>query len=156
MAQELRQIVRIINVDIPGQKQLALALAKVKGIGPRFANGICNIAKLEKTRKLGSLNQQEVEQIEDIIKNPMKYSMPTFLFNRRKDFESGSDVHITTSDLKLTTDFDVKRLRRIKCYRGIRHALGLPVRGQRTKSHFRKKGKAVGVKRTTPKKGKKG
>ena len=68
MAQELRQIVRIINVDIPGQKQLALALAKVKGIGPRFANGICNIAKLEKTRKLGSLNQQEVEQIEDIIK----------------------------------------------------------------------------------------
>jgi small subunit ribosomal protein S13 len=70
--------------------------------------------------------------------------------NRQKDFDEGEDKHISASDLRLRKDFDVKRLRKIKAYRGIRHAAGLPVRGQRTKANFRKNRKksgAVGVKK---------
>ena len=70
-----------------------------------------------------------------------------FLLNRRKDFESGLDKHLSSTDLELQRDFDIKRLKKIKSYRGIRHAAGQPVRGQRTKAHFRKnRGKSVGIK----------
>jgi len=68
------------------------------------------------------------------------------LFNRRRDFDTGEDLHLIASDLKLRKEFDIKNLKEIKSYRGMRHAFGLPVRGQRTKGHFRK-GAAVGVRR---------
>ena len=52
-----------------------------------------------------------------------------------------------TNDLDIQKEFDIKRLKKIKSYRGLRHAQGLPVRGQRTRSHFRKKGGAVSVRK---------
>ena len=75
--------------------------------------------------------------------------------NRRKDIESGETKHLIGSELELQKEFDIKRLKKIRSYRGLRHALGQPVRGQRTRSHFRaKKRKAVGV-LNKPKVGKK-
>jgi len=71
----------------------------------------------------------------------------SFLKNRRSDFKTGEESHIIGSELDMKKDFDIRRLKKIRAYRGIRHAAGLPVRGQRTRSHFRKKGQAVGVKR---------
>ena len=79
------------------------------------------------------------------MKNP---DVPIYLINRRNDFETGENKHLTTSDLDLKKEFDIKRLRKIKSYKGIRHAAKLPVRGQRTKSHFRKnRGKSGGIKK---------
>ena len=66
------------------------------------------------------------------------------MMNRRKDYEDGKDKHLLTSSLDLQKELDIKRLKKIRSYRGLRHALGQPVRGQRTKSHFRKN-KTVGV-----------
>ena len=68
------------------------------------------------------------------------------MLNRRKDRETGEDRHVVTSDLKFENEFDIKNLKKIKVYRGVRHSLGLPVRGQRTKAHFRH-GKTVGVRK---------
>jgi len=64
--------------------------------------------------------------------------LPVFLKNRRNDFDSGEDVHMSGVDLKLRTEFDLKRLKKIKSYKGVRHAHNLPVRGQRTKGNFRR------------------
>ena len=64
--------------------------------------------------------------------------------NRRKDIDTGKNIHIIGSDLSLQKEFDIKRLKKMKCYRGVRHSTGQPVRGQRTRSHFRKN-KSVGV-----------
>ncbi|MFH1592609.1 MAG: 30S ribosomal protein S13 [Candidatus Woesearchaeota archaeon] len=151
---EIKQIIRIINADIPGGKQLSHALTSIYGVGFSFATAICNTLDLETHRKVGTLTNEEVKKIEDAIKNPLKYKIPTHFCNRRMDVETGEDRHIITSDLKLTKEFDVKRLKRIRSYRGIRHALGLPLRGQRTRSNFRK-GKALGVsKKKAAKKGK--
>ena len=75
------------------------------------------------------------------------------MLNRRKDIETGEDKHLLGSDLKLRKEFDLKRMKNIRSYKGVRHALGLPVRGQSTRSHFHK-GKSLGVKK--PKKTKKG
>ena len=95
-----------------------------------------------------------VSKINDVIKNPAKYNFPEWLLNRRKDYDDGTDKHIVVGDLKFTHSNDLKRLQRIKSYRGLRLAWGLTVRGQRTKSNFRRnKGKGLGVKR---KKGKGG
>ena len=150
----MKQIVRLINVDIPGNTQIYYALTKIKGISYSFSNAICNVMDIEKTRKIGELSSEEIKKIQDIIKNPKQYNIPSFLYNRRKDLITGEDKHLIAADLKLQTELDIKRLKRIKSYRGIRHALGLPVRGQRTKAHFRK-GRAVGVIKKKTKRSKK-
>ena len=79
------------------------------------------------------------------MKNP---EIPKYILNRRKDSETGEDKHLTGSDLELQNEFDVKRLKKIKSYKGYRHASGLPLRGQRTRSNFRKnRSKGAGIKK---------
>jgi ribosomal protein S13 len=76
-----------------------------------------------------------------------------YMKNRRKDPETGESKHLLANDLDITKEFDIKRLKKMKSYRGLRHSFGLPVRGQRTRSHFkRKKGAKVGIKKTNDKK----
>jgi small subunit ribosomal protein S13 len=143
-----RHIVRIANSDLRGNKPLNVALTRVRGIGYMYANMICNILEIDKTQKVGYLTQSQIEKIQDVVLNPDKYNVPDWMRNRRKDIVEGKDKHLVGPDLKFTQDNDIKRLKKIKSYRGYRHAWGLPVRGQRTKSNFRKnKGKAIGVKR---------
>ena len=70
------------------------------------------------------------------------------MLNRQKDFEVGKNKHLVGSDLDLRKEFDIKRLKKIKSYRGLRHLVGLPMRGQRTRSHFRKnRSKGAGIKK---------
>jgi len=78
----------------------------------------------------------------------MYSKLPEFLLNRRKDFETGEDAHLIGTDLDMKKEFDIRRLKKIRSYRGLRHAFKHPTRGQRTRSNFRGKGKkkAVGVK----------
>ena len=144
MVEEFNQIVRLLDADIKGNVHISHALAKVHGISYTFANAVCNLLNLEKEKKIGSLSQEDLKKIENFVRNPEQ--IPKWIYNRQKDILSGEDKHLITSDLKFQKDTDVKQLRKIKCYRGVRHSLGLPVRGQRTRSNFRK-GKTVGVRK---------
>ena len=128
-------LVRVLGKDIRGDVKLKSALTKIKGISWAFSNAVCKVLKLDKDKRIQDFNKEEFSKIEEFIKNP---EVPGFLKNRRKDFDDGEDKHISGADLKLRTEFDVKRLRKIRSYRGRRHAVGLPVRGQRTKSNFRR------------------
>ncbi len=149
---EFKELVRIMDADIVGTKPLYHALRRVYGVSYTFSNAVCLISGIDRNTKVGELSEDEVKKIEGIIKNPLKNGIPTWLVNRRKDYDSGEDKHLSTSDLKLAKEFDIKRLRKIKCYRGTRHSAGLPVRGQRTKSNFRRnKGKTTGVKKKSAK-----
>jgi small subunit ribosomal protein S13 len=151
MEEKLKYIIRIASTDLEGSKPIGHSLTKIKGISHSMSNAICFVLKLDKNKKAGALKEDEVKKIEATIKNPEKTEIPSWMLNRQKDFDSGEDRHLTTSDLKLRKEFDIKRLRKIKSYRGIRHGAGLPTRGQRTKSNFRKGkskgGKSLGVKR---------
>jgi len=146
--QEKRQedrIVRILSQDIEGKMGIYPGLAKIKGISWGLANALCYILKIDKKRKIGSLTDEEIKKISDYLKNP---KVPKYLLNRRVDFESGEDKHLTGSDLELQQEFDIKRLKQARTYRGLRHASKLPSRGQRTRSNFRpNKMKSVGVKK---------
>ena len=147
---EFRHIVRVANADLDGNKQLFMALCKIKGVSMMFANAICYAAGVERTSKTGELTEAQVQQLEGVIKDPQKVGIPQWLFNRRKDYESGEDMHIVGADLNFTKQNDIKRLQKVKSYRGLRLQWGLPVRGQRTKSNFRKmKGKGIGGKKKT-------
>ncbi len=134
-------LIRILSTDIPSGKSVYAGLTRIKGVSWSFSNAVCNVLGINKDKKISDLTEKEREKISDFIKNP---KLPVFTLNRRKDFASGEDRHLIGSDLELRKEFDIKRLKKIRSYRGLRHVLGLPVRGQRTKAHFRKH-RAVGV-----------
>ncbi len=145
-AQEFRHIVRICGVDIDGGLNIEEGLARIRGIGPTLARAIVNILDLDRTMRIGYLTDAMVKKIEDVIANPLKYGIPPWALNRQKDYKTGEYKLLIGSDLVLTVREDVDRLKRIKCWRGIRHALGLKVRGQCTRTTGRV-GLTVGVKR---------
>lgn len=144
MPEQVRGIVRIAGADVKGETQLFTSLQKIKGVGGSLANAVCRVHKLDRNKKIGMLTDAEIKKIEETLKNPTKFGIPSWTFNRRKDLDTGEDKHIVGPDLKFTQEQDVKRMIRIKSYKGIRHMFGLPARGQRTRSSFRK-GRTVGV-----------
>ena len=133
--EEHATLVRVLGKDLCGDVKLGAALTKIKGISWAFSNAVCKILKLDRNKRIQDFGKDELGKIEEFVKNP---EVPLFLKNRRKDFDDGEDKHVSGIDLKLRTEFDLKRLRKIRSYRGARHAVGLPVRGQRTKSNFRR------------------
>jgi small subunit ribosomal protein S13 len=143
---EYYSIIRILQTDIPGNKNLLTGLTYIKGISWTISNAICKLLDLDVNRKIADLSEDEIKKITDFLDNP---SLPSHLVNRRKDFETGEDSHLVGTKLDMKKEFDIRRLKKIRSYRGLRHAFGHPARGQRTKAHFRAKGKkkAVGVKR---------
>lgn len=141
-----RTLVRVANTDLDGEKPLIRAMGKVKGISNAMARAVCLTSGLDQTRKLGSLNEAEIKALEEIIADPIKFGIPNYLVNRRKDYETGKDMHLTGSDFDVARKFDIQRLVDMRSYKGWRHMLGQPVRGQRTKAHFRG-GTIVGVMR---------
>ena len=141
------KLIRILSKDIEGNLKVYVGLTKIKGISWSLANAICKSLNIDKNRKIGSLSKEEIEKINSFAKNP---EIPVYLFNRKIDIETGKDKHLIGSDLELQKELDIGKLKKIRSYRGYRHATGLPVRGQRTKSHFRKnKKKGVGIKKKT-------
>lgn len=145
---QVKHLIRIADTDILGGKNILYGLARIKGVNVQFANALCKLCKLEPTRKIGTLTEAEQKQILNVLKDPLKAGVPRWMINRRKDPETGADIHQTGTKLIIANEEDIKILKKIKCYRGTRHMFGLPSRGQRTKSNFRRnKGKSsLGVK----------
>lgn len=146
---EIRHIVRIANTDVDGHKQLGQALLKIKGVSFMFANAVCAAANLDKHKKAGELSEAQSGKLSDIIANPLSNNIPPWLLNRRKDAETGEDKHVLAGDLDFVKSNDIKSMKKTKSYKGLRHQWGLTVRGQRTKSNFRRnKGRvSLGVQR---------
>jgi len=146
---DFRHIVRIADTDLNGAKPIGNALRHIKGINFMFSNLICNVLEIEKGKRTGDLEEGEIKKIDSLIQDPSKFGIPTWMFNRRKDPETGTNKHLITADLTFTQDNDIKMMKKIKTYRGVRHILNQPVRGQKTKSNFREnKGKVhLGVKK---------
>ncbi len=141
------RIIRIMQKDIEGGMKLYPGLTKIKGISWSLSNAVCKKLGFDKNRKIESLSESEIKKLEEFLKNP---DLPKFLKNRQKDFETGKDEHLVGSNLELRKEFDIKRLKKIKAYRGYRHAAGLPTRGQRTRAHFRKnRSRGAGIKKST-------
>lgn len=139
-----RRIVRFLATDLDGNLAVGSALRKIKGVSHMFSNAVCLATNMDAKKKIGILNESELKLLESAIKNPASVEMPRWMLNRKKDMESGTDIHLIGSDLDLRLREDINAMRRMRCYKGVRHEFGLPVRGQRTRSSFRTQ-KTVGV-----------
>jgi small subunit ribosomal protein S13 len=100
------------------------------------------------------LEEKEIKKLEDVIKNPEKYDVPDYILNLRKNPHTGKDEHFTGAELQIQTRKIIGDMKKLGSYVGIRHRKGLPVRGQRTRSSFRKS-KSVGVSKKRQQPGKK-
>lgn len=106
---------RISGVTIPNEKQVWVALTYVYGIGPKTAEGIVAKANVERTTRVKNLTDAEIARIQDVINAEL----------------------VVEGELQRIVSGNVKRLKDIKAYRGLRHSANLPVRGQRTKTNAR-------------------
>ncbi|RLF79619.1 30S ribosomal protein S13 [Thermococci archaeon] len=141
---EYRAIIRIAGTDCDGSRRIDHGLRTIKGVGLNMARAVVKAAGLPLNMRLGYLTDEEVEKIEKILENPIQYGIPEWMLNRQRDPEMGISRHIIGSDWDITVRFDIEKMKRIKSWKGVRHALGLKVRGQRTRTTGRK-GKTVGV-----------
>ncbi|MEE9323689.1 MAG: 30S ribosomal protein S13 [Candidatus Aenigmarchaeota archaeon] len=140
---KVQNIIRLGETNLDGTKKVASAILGVKGVSFALGNAISKISGFGE-RKVGDLSEDELKKLEDIINHPEKYHIPLWLYNRRKDPKTGENKHLSVSQLELTQKLDIGSVKKIKSYKGMRHIMDLPVRGQRTRSSFRK-GKVVGV-----------
>ena len=142
---EFRHRLRLAGIIIDGNLDVERALQKIKGIGNRVSKSILQTLNIDKRTKIGSLDDVDIERIEKAIEDIDK-NLPSWMLNRQRDPYSGEDIHLTGADLDMALREDINIQKELKSYRGIRHSLGLPVRGQRTRTSFRK-GATIGVSR---------
>lgn len=119
---------RIVGVELPDSKRVVFALPRIYGIGKSTAEDICEALGIDPMQKLGELTPEQINTLQDYITAHYKVE----------------------GDLRREVAMNIKRLMDIKCYRGIRHQRGFPVRGQRTRHNARtRKGprKTVGAKK---------
>lgn len=150
MPEELKHIVRIKNTNLEGDQKLDYGLTGIKGLGFRSARAVIEQTGLEPNRRVGSLNEEEVEKIEKSIDNLAKEA-PKWFVNRTKDIETGENKHLIGNQVVVSKKQDIERMKKISSYKGVRHKRGQKVRGQRTRSTGRT-GSTVGVKRAELKK----
>lgn len=147
MAQEedIKYFVRISNTDLDGTKPVHIALTGIRGVGMHTAQIIANLAMVNEKETMGRLKDEEVERLRQVV-DSYTQRVPSWIMNRPKDTYTGEARHILGTDLAMAKDEDINLMRKIRCYKGIRHETGQKVRGQRTKSTGRT-GLTVGVKR---------
>ncbi len=147
MSREFNYIVRLHGSNLDGTKLLPYALCDLKGVGIRVSKTMIKKLGLDPSLRLGTLSEADVRRLEEILDNPASGGIPNWMLNRRKDLETGKDIHLLGSDLTLRVRDDIDLMKETRSWKGNRHARGLKVRGQRTKTTARK-GRSVGVSRS--------
>ena len=145
LGDDFSYILRMADTDMDGQKTLATALTAVRGVGPRTAIQICKNTGFDPASLAGHLSAEEQETLRVAIEGYAE-TVPLWMLNRQRDLETGDELHLTGQQVSLTLEDDINRLRTMKCYRGVRHASGNKVRGQRGRSNGRG-GLTLGVSR---------
>lgn len=111
---------RVIGIDIPDNKRLEISLTYIYGVGRKLSTQIIEKLGLNKDMRARELNEDQIAQLNAILQSE----------------------YVVEGDLRRQVQNNIKRLVGIHCYRGMRHRLGLPVRGQRTRTNARtRKGK---------------
>ena len=137
---------RELRAQVDGNAKIEYGLTQIKGVGRRLAQAIVQVAKINPHTRIGALGEKDLNRIEEIVLDPIKHGVPNWMVNRKKDLRTGEDLHIIGNRLDITLKRDIDRMKKIKSYKGVRHHLGLKVRGQRTRSTGRH-GLVVGVMR---------
>jgi len=141
--EEIRHLVRIMNTDLKGGMPVEYALTGIPGIGRRTSRILVESTGIDPLAIIGYLQDEDIAKLDQAISG-FEQSMPIWMLNRQRDLVTGEDKHLLGQDILLTLREDLNTLKKIRCYRGIRHERGLKVRGQRTKSTG-SRGSTIGV-----------
>lgn len=148
----LRGIIRIAGKDVRGGIRLRPALTHVRGIGHSLSGPVSELIARELSVapdiKVGAFSDEQIEQIDKILGSLQNYNLPKFMLNRRKDVDSGKDIHLIMNDLEFAQRNDVEGEKKLYTWKGYRHAYGQKVRGQKTRNTGRT-GMSLGVMRKT-------
>ncbi len=106
---------RLLGVDIPNDKQTVFSLQYLFGVGDKVAQELCHKAGVDPAKRARDLTEEELSRFATLLERD----------------------YLVEGPLRRKVQQDINRMRDIKCYRGIRHRLGLPVRGQRTRTNAR-------------------
>jgi small subunit ribosomal protein S13 len=136
-------IIRVVNTDINGESNIVQGLTQIKGIGRHMATFIADTAGVDRKLKFGNLPESEIEKLKEVLENIDEYA-PSWMLNYQKDMYTGEDLHLISTDIPTRLRDDINMMKMIRSYKGVRHEVGLKVRGQRTSSNGRK-GLALGV-----------
>merc|ERR1712137_111676 len=142
--EKFQHILRAMNTNVDGRKNIMFARCAIKGVGQRYASVVCKKADVDLTKRAGELAEEEIERVLTIIANPRQYKIPDWFLNRQKDVKDGKYSQVMSNGLDNKLREDLERLKKIRAHRGLRHYWGLRVRGQHTKTTGRT-GKTVGV-----------
>ena len=145
MSQEYRYILRIMGTDVQGTLKTSYAVAQIKGVSMSLSNAILKKAGVNPDLRVGFITESDIIKNRRCHQRSSKIQSTNWMFNRRKDSETGKDMHLLSADLILRTKTDIDEAKNIRSWRGYRHAYSLKVRGQHTKTTGRA-GKALGVK----------
>lgn len=114
---------RLLGVDLPRNKKMSIALRAIYGVGPKIALDVLTNVGVNPDKSSNEITEEEVQQIRTAL-----------------------EAYNVEGDLRREVALNIKRLKDLGCYRGIRHRKGLPVRGQRTHTNARtRKGPAVAI-----------
>jgi small subunit ribosomal protein S13 len=114
---------RLLGVDLPRNKKMSIAMRSIYGVGPKVAADVLAVAGVDADKSSNDVTEEEIQTIRTAL-----------------------EAYAVEGDLRREIALNIKRLKDLGCYRGIRHRKGLPVRGQRTHTNARtRKGPAVAI-----------
>eukprot|EP00055_Hartaetosiga_balthica_P018397 m.134119 g.134119 ORF g.134119 m.134119 type:complete len:153 (+) comp9513_c0_seq1:57-515(+) len=142
--QDFKHILRVLNTNLAGEQKVVYSFTSIRGVGRRYANLCLKKAECNIDRRAGELDDEEVETVVKVMKNPQDYKIPKWFLNRQKDPKDGTFNHALANDLNSKLRDDFERMKKMRLHRGLRHMWGIRVRGQHTKTTGRG-GRIVGV-----------
>ena len=136
---EFQHILRILNTNVEGKRNVVFGLCKIPGIGRRFSDLICKKAEVDVNQRAGELTADEIEKLVAVIQNPRQFKIPLWFLNRQKDFKTGKYSQTFAQNIAAKLRDDLERMKKIRAHRGLRHWWNIRVRGQHTCSTGRRK-----------------
>merc|ERR1711976_509487 len=109
-----QHILRVMNTNIDGKRNIMFAITAIKGVGRRYANLVLKKADIDLHKRAGELSEEEVEKIVTIMQNPRQYKIPNWFLNRQKDIKDGKTNQVMANlvDNKLREDLEsLKKIR---------------------------------------------
>ena len=136
---EFQHILRILNTNVEGKRNVVFGLTKIPGIGRRFSDLICKKAEVDVDKRAGELTADEIEKLVAVIQSPRQFKIPLWFLNRQKDFKTGKYSQVFAQNIAAKLRDDIERMKKCRAHRGLRHWWNIRVRGQHTCSTGRRR-----------------
>jgi len=114
--EDFKHLIRILNTNVDGRRQVPFAITAIKGCGRRFAMLICKRARIPLTQRAGTLSEEQATQIQSILEHPTDHGIPVWMLNRRRDIKEGKNMQLASTGLDSYIREDVERMKKMKYY----------------------------------------